>query len=242
MTTDTQRWRRIRALVESAMELSDAERSRWLDEACKGDAALRREVDELLVHDSPVEGLASPAPSRWVEALSDELGWMERQAESPGAEEPRAARSSGRRIGAYVLVREIGSGGMGKVYLARRDDAQYQKRVAIKLIKRGMDTDDILRRFKNERQILADLEHPNIARLLDGGATGDGLPYLVLEYVDGVPIDRWCDEHRATIRERIELFLAVCSAVHYAHQYLVVHRDLKPSNILVTPHGAPKLL
>jgi non-specific serine/threonine protein kinase/serine/threonine-protein kinase len=153
-----------------------------------------------------------------------------------------ASAVEGRRIGAFVLGREIGAGGMGKVYLAERADGQFRQRVAIKVIKRGMDTDEILRRFRNERQVLAELEHPNIARLYDGGATDDGLPYLALEFVDGVPIDRWCKQHGSTVRERIELFLLVCSAVHHAHQNLVVHRDLKPSNILVTSTGVPKLL
>jgi len=153
-----------------------------------------------------------------------------------------ASAVEGRRIGAFVLGREIGAGGMGKVYLAERADGQFRQRVAIKVIKRGMDTDEILRRFRNERQVLAELEHPNIARLYDGGATDDGLPYLALEFVDGVPIDRWCKQHGSTVRERIELFLLVCSAVHHAHQNLVVHRDLKPSNILVTSAGVPKLL
>jgi non-specific serine/threonine protein kinase/serine/threonine-protein kinase len=229
MTTDTARWRKIREVLETAMELSANERERFLDDACFGDATLRAQVEGLLRHDVSTHGPV-PSAARWIDDLAGRV-----------AIEPED-REAGRRIGAYVILREIGSGGMGKVYLAERDDQQYRKRVAIKLIKRGMDTDDILRRFKNERQILADLDHPNIARLLDGGATEDGLPYVVLEYVDGVRIDRWCDERRATIRERIELFLAVCSAVQYAHQNLVVHRDLKPSNMLVTAEGVPKLL
>ncbi len=131
---------------------------------------------------------------------------------------------------------------MGNVYLAIRADDQYRKRVAIKLIKRGMDTDTILRRFVMERQILANLEHPNIAQLLDGGTTTDGLPYFVMEYIEGQPITRYCDERRLTTAERLELFRHVCSALQYAHQHLVVHRDIKPSNIMVTAEGAPKLL
>jgi serine/threonine protein kinase len=232
MTTDTARWRKIREILETAIELPASERERFLEQACAGDATLRDEVESLLCHDART-GRVEPVAQHWMRELARAIDVV--------APEPESTES-GRRIGAYVLVREIGSGGMGKVYLAERDDRHFQKRVAIKLIKRGMDTDDILRRFKQERQVLANLEHANIARLLDGGATGDGLPYLVLEHVDGVPIDRWCDEHRATVRERIELFLAACSAVHYAHQNLVVHRDLKPSNILVTRDGVPKLL
>jgi serine/threonine protein kinase len=239
MTTDTERWRRIRALVETAMELSGAERERWIADSCGGDDALRREIDELLAHDVSEESSASRASS-WSAALGDLRSIPESVVAALAADTP--GRVEGMRIGAYSLVSEIGSGGMGKVYLAERDDAQYRKRVAIKVIKRGMDSDDILRRFKNERQILADLEHENIARLLDGGSTDGGQPYLVLEYVDGVPIDRWCDERRATIRERIVLFLAVCSAVEYAHERRAVHRDIKPSNILVTKSGVPKLL
>src|ERR1043165_2449698 len=131
----------------------------------------------------------------------------------------------------------IGAGGMGVVYLAERADQQFEMQVALKLIKRGMDTDSVLRRFQSERQILASLDHPNIARLLDGGTTDDGLPYFVMEYVNGQRIDRYTDERSLSIKERLGLFRQVCGAVSYAHQQLVVHRDLKPSNILVTPDG-----
>jgi len=131
---------------------------------------------------------------------------------------------------------------MGDVYLASRDDDQYRKEVAIKLVQRGFDTDDIRRRFRHERQILATLDHPNIARLIDGGTTETGLPYFVMEYVDGLPLNRYCDERKLNITERLKLFRTVCSAVHYAHQHLVIHRDIKPGNILVTQEGAPKLL
>ncbi len=146
------------------------------------------------------------------------------------------------RIGPYRILREIGRGGMGLVYLATRDDDRFHRRVAIKLIRKGMDTDDILRRFEHERQLLAAMNHPNIARLMDGGQTEDGRPYFVVEYVEGLPIDKHCDAHRLKISERLDLFRTVCSAVHYAHQNLVVHRDLKPSNILVTSAGEVKLL
>jgi serine/threonine protein kinase/tetratricopeptide (TPR) repeat protein len=148
----------------------------------------------------------------------------------------------GRRIGAYRIERELGRGGMGTVYLAVRADDQYQKQVAIKLIKRGMDTDYVLRRFRTERQILAGLEHPNIARLLDGGTTDDGLPFFVMEHVEGKSITDYADHHRLSALERLKMFRIVCKAVHYAHQHLVIHRDLKPSNILVTEDGTPKLL
>jgi serine/threonine-protein kinase len=148
----------------------------------------------------------------------------------------------GRRIGPYRLVREIGRGGHGTVYLATRDDAQFRKDVAIKLIRPGMDTADIVRRFRRERQILATLDHPHIAKLHDGGTTEDGLPYFVMEHVAGQPIDRFCDERSLPVSSRLELFRKVCAAAHFAHQNLVVHRDLKPANILVTADGEPKLL
>ena len=131
---------------------------------------------------------------------------------------------------------------MGTVYLAVRDDEAYRKEVAVKLVKRGMDTDGIVRAFRTERQILATLDHPNIARLLDGGTTDDGRPYFVMDYVEGVPLDVYCDAHTVSILDRLKLFRIVCSAVHYAHQHGVIHRDLKPGNILVTPGGVPKLL
>ncbi len=149
---------------------------------------------------------------------------------------------TGREIGEYRLIEKIGSGGMGTVYLAEHEGEGFSKRVALKFIKRGMDTSAVLKRFILERQILANLEHPNIARMLDGGSTGDGLPYFVMEYVEGEPITRYCDRHGLDARGRIELFIDVCSAVSYAHQKLVVHRDLKPSNILVTDNAEPKLL
>jgi len=148
----------------------------------------------------------------------------------------------GKRVGAYRLGELLGSGGMGAVYRAERADQQFEQEVAIKLLRGGSGSADVLRRFQNERQVLAGLQHPNIAQLLDGGATVEGAPYLVMEYVDGVPIDRYCEEKAASVVERLRLFRVVCEAVHYAHQNLVVHRDLKPSNILVRPDGVVKLL
>jgi eukaryotic-like serine/threonine-protein kinase len=133
-----------------------------------------------------------------------------------------------RRIGPYRVIRELGHGGMGTVYLAARDDDQYQKRVAIKVV-RGLDSAEVVRHFRRERQILAGLEHPNVARLLDGGTTEDGLPYLVMQHVEGQPIDRFCDERKLTVRERLELFQGVCAAVQHAHRNLLVHRDIKPA-------------
>src|SRR5581483_1299317 len=146
----------------------------------------------------------------------------------------------GRRIGVYQIIEVIAHGGMGEVYRAARVDGQYEKQVAVKLVRSGFGTEIILERFRHERQILATLDHPNIARLLDGGTTQDGIPYLVMELIEGIPIDQYCQRHDLTIPQRLELFVQVCSAVQYAHQRLVVHRDLKPSNILVTAEGMPK--
>src|SRR5262249_54423313 len=151
-------------------------------------------------------------------------------------------RGRPKRVGPYRLIRELGRGGMGTVYLAERADEQYQTKVAIKLVRPGMDTDFILQRFRRERQILAHLQHPHIARLLDGGATDDGLPYIVMEHIEGAKITEYCESHALSIDQRLLLFLDVCSAVGYAHRHFVVHRDIKPGNILVDETGSAKLL
>ncbi|MGA8310372.1 MAG: protein kinase, partial [Terriglobales bacterium] len=151
-------------------------------------------------------------------------------------------RIIGKRLGAYRVVRAIGHGGMAVVYLGERDDDNFRKSVAIKMVMPGPNSEDIFRRFRNERQALAAIDHPNIVKLLDGGSTEEGLPYLVMDYVDGMPIDQYCDVHRLSIKERLQLFRAVCSAVQYAHEQLIIHRDLKPGNILITRHGVPRLL
>ena len=218
---------RLKDIFHSARELPSSERAAFLTGACGSDEQLRREIEALLESDRAADDFIADPPARLV---ADAFG---------GSDDPSDA---GRMIGQYRLLECIGSGGMGAVYLANRADQQFQMQVAIKLIKRGMDTDSVLRRFQHERQILASLEHPNIARLLDGGTTEDGVPYFVMEYIDGHRIDRYAEEHRLSISERLELFRQVCGAVSYAHQRLVVHRDLKPSNILVTPAGVPKLL
>ncbi|MEN3332354.1 MAG: eukaryotic-like serine/threonine-protein kinase [Blastocatellia bacterium] len=224
--TGTDRWPQVEEILHHALGLPRGERAAYLIHACGGDEALRKEVESLLAFDEPEDGfLESPAPP----LVDADL-------------EPAAGIAPGHRIGAYEVAREIGTGGMGAVYEAVRADDQYRKQVAIKLIKRGMDTDFILRRFRNERQILANLDHPNIARLLDGGATEDGLPYLVMEYIEGQPITEYADERSLPTAERLKLFRSVCAAVEYAHQHLVIHRDIKPNNILVTAEGVPKLL
>jgi serine/threonine protein kinase len=221
------RFETLKDIFHAARELPAAERPAYLERACGADEPLRREIEALLESDRAADRfIADPPADLAVELFGGAQTHLD----------------VGRNIGQYKLLECIGSGGMGAVYLAERADRQFQMQVAIKLIKRGMDTDLVLRRFQHERQILASLEHPNIARLLDGGSTEDGVPYFVMEYIKGHRIDRYAEEHRLPISERLDLFRQVCGAVSYAHQHLVVHRDLKPSNILATPAGIPKLL
>jgi serine/threonine-protein kinase len=223
-----QRWDRVAAVFETALSLPLGERPAYLDEASSGDPELRREVEALLAADQAASGV-----------LERVVGHAARAATA--ADLTTVARA-GERLGAYEVIREIGHGGMGVVLLAVRADDTFRKTVAIKVVRRGASDPDVLRRFVAERQILADLEHPNIARLLDGGATDEGLPFLVIEHVEGAPLGAFCDAGRLGVKARLELFLKVCDAVQYAHGALVVHRDLKPSNILVTADGTPKLL
>ena len=232
--TDSNRWQRIEQLFQASVDLDPVARAAYLDEASAGDQAIRAEVEELLAADmNSGQFIETPAYS--------ETGWFGDAVTVPLSEEEQEKLSQ-RRLGPYKVIREIGFGGMGAVYLAARDDDEFEKQVAIKIVKRGMDSDFILRRFRNERQILASLDHPNIARLLDGGRTQDDLPYFVMEYIEGEPINRYCDSLKLSTADRLTLFLKVCSAVHYAHQNLVIHRDIKPANILVTADGVPKLL
>ncbi len=220
-------WIQAREILDAALQIPVEDRSPYLDNACP-DPELRRYVESLIIsYDKATEFLEQPAVTLLAES------W--REAESP---QPWI----GRRIGSYLIEKELGEGGMGTVFQAVRADDEYQKRVAIKLVKGGFASSFAITRFKAERQILAGLEHPNIARLLDGGRTEDGYPYLVMEFVDGVPIDEYCDAHRLTISQRLQLFRTVCDAVQFAHQNLIIHRDLKPGNILVTNDGVPKLL
>lgn len=221
-----ERWKKIKDIFHPAVDLPLVERRRFIDEHCEGDDELRDEVLALLAanEESPISFEKSAhTVTEFVTGLEEE-------------------DMVGRQIGAYRVEREIGRGGMGRVFLARRADDEFDKVVAIKLIKRGFDTDEIISRFKHERRILAALDHPYITRLFDGGTTEDGRPYLVMEYVEGLPLTRYCDEKRLSIDERLKLFLKVCEAVTYAHINLVVHRDLKPGNILITSDGNPKLL
>jgi TolB-like protein/Tfp pilus assembly protein PilF/tRNA A-37 threonylcarbamoyl transferase component Bud32 len=224
-----ERWKQLEAVFFPALDLPDDERSAFLERACAGDAELLKEAEALLAEHHSLEG--------FLEKPLVDL----RRSKAP-ATEPTAELLVGRRIGPYRLVAEIGRGGMGAVFEAMRDDGEFRHRVAIKLVQSEMSTDFVLRRFRNERQILAALDHPNIARLLDGGTTVDGRPYFVMEYIDGEPLTVYADARRLSLTERMGLFRQVCSAVAYAHRQLVIHRDLKPSNILVTPSGTAKLL
>src|SRR5262245_41202766 len=217
----------VEEIFHAALDCEPSEIDAFLDERCAGDEWLRREIGRLLdAYRAAGDFIATPVASVDASFFDDEL----------------PDRLIGQTIGHYQLEKRIGSGGMGVVYLARRADRQYEKLVAIKLIKRGMDSEAVLRHFRNERQILASFDHPNIARLLDGDTTEDGLPYFVMEYVEGVPIDEYCRREALSVTDRLQLFRQVCGAVSYAHRRAVIHRDLKPSNILVGADGVPKLL
>jgi tetratricopeptide (TPR) repeat protein len=220
----TDNWEQVQELFLAAADLPPEEQQRFLDSTCGVHSMLREEVESLLVADQAGgEGIAA--------ALKD-------AAQSLLGADPII----GARLGSWRVVREIGRGGMGAVYLAIRDDEQFRKQAALKLVRYGLDTPELLDRFRRERQILANLDHPYIARLIDGGSTPQGRPYLVLEYVEEQTIDAWLRDRNPSIQERCRLFLKVCEAVAYAHRNLVVHRDLKPGNILITADGSPKLL
>jgi serine/threonine protein kinase len=219
-----ERYRQIRSLYEAALDREGEERAAFLRTACQGDEDLFEQVNQLIItHDRTGGFLQNPL-------LTLDFG-----------SEP-FPRMEGRQIGAYRVLRELGRGGMGAVYLAARSDESFKRTVAIKVVRPHLDGTAVIRRFRHEREILAALDHPHIARLLDGGSTEEGLPYFVMEYVDGQPIDTWCNERSLTITERLSLFKGVCAAVEYAHTHLVVHLDLKPGNILVTADGTAKLL
>jgi len=223
------RFHRVDSVFDAALDVSVPDRAGLLDSACAGDADLRAAVEELLLaHDSSAAFLNGSA-AEFAAPLLD------------GGERRSASLPLGERIGPFCIVREIGYGGMGTVYLAERSDGHFEQRVALKLI-RHATSGALVTRFLEERRILALLQHPRIAHLVDGGVLADGAPWFAMEYVDGVPIDRYCDAKAASIDERLTLFDAVCDAVQHAHAHLIVHRDLKPSNILVTADGGIKLL
>ncbi len=217
---------RVADLFAAALDLPESRRDAFLEGACAGDAVLRAELESLFAaHDRSGGFLDVLDPGRTAALIDSTDETME-----------------GRRVGPYRLLRELGRGGMGVVYLAERAEGGFEQRVAVKLVKRGMDSEAILRRFVAERQILAGLDHPNIARLLDGGLTEDGQPFFALEYIEGEPLLDTCNARRLCVEARLELFEQACRAVEYAHGRLVVHRDLKPSNLLVTAEGQVKLL
>jgi serine/threonine-protein kinase len=220
---NSDRWQKIEFLFEEALKLDSSERENYLFKESGDDKEIFDEVISLLREDSNIhtilrEDLSGPAK------LSDSINY------------------EGKVIGTYKIIQKIATGGMGSVFLAERADGQFEQKVALKLIKAGLNSLEIIKRFQYERQILARLQHPNIARLLDGGLTDEGLPYFTMEYVEGEPIDKYCNTHNLSIDERLKLFLKVCSAIHYAHRNLVIHRDLKPGNILITKDGNVKLL
>lgn len=222
-----EKYQQVKEIYQGVLESAPDKRDGFLAGACNGDEDLRREVEALLAFREEAEGfIETPAFAAGARLLASN------QSES----------LEGQRIGQYRLIAEIGRGGMGVVYRAARSDDQFQKEVAIKIVRLGLDTEDMRRRFRHERQILAAIDHPNIAKLLDGGTTQDGRPYLVMDYVDGVPLTTYCDQQQLSITPRLKLFLSVCSAVSYAHQNLVIHRDIKAANVLVTTDGVPKLL
>jgi eukaryotic-like serine/threonine-protein kinase len=228
-----ERWAQIRQIFEGAIERAPKDRAAYLRVVCARDDEMRREVESLLdSHDDASGFLAKPAA---------DLGYTLHYAGEESGEYP-----AGFRAGPYQLEKRIGHGGMGSVWLAtafgNSQNPGNSQKVAVKLVKRGMDTSEILRRFRMERQVLASLDHPNIARLIDGGSTPEGMPYLAMEYVEGKPIDQFCESQASAITDRLKLFLDVCAAVQYAHQNLVVHRDIKTGNILVTQAGVVKLL
>ena len=218
------RFQRLQELFDAAVALAPAERERFVDVACADDAALRTELEALLAADALAhDPLAASVAQGTAEHFDDAAPWL------------------GRRIGNYRILRELGRGGMGSVFLAERADAEYESRVAIKLI-RGFPTSAALERLRRERQLLAGLVHPHIARLLDGGTTDEGQPYLVMDYVDGALFAQWLDSKRPTLAQRLRLFQQLCEAVHHAHQNLIVHSDLKPANVMVRRDGTPALL
>ena len=218
LSVEPERWQKVKELMLSAAELAPSDRSTFLNEACGSDESLRQSVDSLLVADQAAEDFLEEPAYRVFE------------------------RPLPSRIGPYKVLRELGRGGMGTVYLAVRGDGDYGVRVALKVLEPRLAHGDFVRRFRAEGHVLARLRHPNIAALLDGGTSPEGLPYLVMEYVRGTPVDLYCRDRDLPLEQQLRLFQRVCSAVQFAHRSLVVHRDLKPSNILVTYDGVPKLL
>ncbi|HWH76309.1 MAG TPA: serine/threonine-protein kinase, partial [Candidatus Binatus sp.] len=226
---DQERWRLVESIFEQSLQREKPARDEFLRAVCRDDQELISEVEELLAHHEIAEGKSF---------LSSHIGIDGTPLFEAHLEDPYI----GMELGPYVIKRRQASGGMGNVYLAVRQ-ADFRQQVAIKILKRGMDSEDILRRFRNEIQVLASLsKHPNIAALQDAGTTKEGLPFFVMEYVDGEPLDSYCGKHKLTIRQRVDLLLRVCAAVDFAHRHMIIHRDLKMSNILIRVDGIPKLI
>jgi tetratricopeptide (TPR) repeat protein len=219
-----ERWQEARRVFHACVDLSAQDRANFLERECAGDAALKSEVESLLANSDKNRSFMESPPAETSFAKADRESWL------------------GRRMGAYEILAPLGEGGMGEVFRAVRADGQYRQEVAIKVVRQGLDGDFALARFRAERQILASLDHPNIARLFDGGITEGGRPYFVMELIEGEPIDQYCERLNLPTPKRLELFCDVCGAVQYAHTRLIVHRDLKPANILVTADGVVKLL
>ncbi|HMW03239.1 MAG TPA: serine/threonine-protein kinase, partial [Acidobacteriota bacterium] len=229
---DAAQHQRLSELFLAALEVDAANRANWVLNACENDRALSDQLEQLLAAHVCSAGLLDQTPvfDAGLELIARELPTQP------------ATYPIGHRVGKYRLMRQIGQGGMGVVFAAHHEGVPGGKPVAVKILKRGMDTEAIVRRFQTEYRILASLEHPFIARFYDGGTTSDGLPYFVMELVSGLPIDEFCRQHRLSISDQLRLFQKVCDAIQYAHRHLVVHRDIKPSNILVLADGTPKLL
>jgi serine/threonine-protein kinase len=226
---DAQRWSRVTAVFDDLCDAPAGDREALLDKLCGDDHEFRREVLSLLAAEAAGGALDVRLPQLRISVAAD---WA-RDSEAPPA---------GATIGNWKILSELGRGGMGVVMLAERLDGQFEQRVALKLIKRGMDSEAVLSRFLRERQILARLSHPQIARLLDGGMADDGRPYFVMEFVAGVPLTQFCRDHSLGLRARLECVLQVCTALQFAHRQLVVHLDIKPSNVIVSESGEVKLL
>jgi non-specific serine/threonine protein kinase/serine/threonine-protein kinase len=214
---DSERQRKLEELHSGALKRDAGERDEFLRQACGGDAELRRAVESLLGYEQKLDGFLEAPPM---------------QASAVDTEVDREQSQAGQTLGPYRLLQPIGAGGMGEVWLAEQRQP-VRRRVAIKLIKAGMDTREVVARFESERQALALMDHPNIAKVFDAGATPQGRPYFVMEYVTGLPITEYCDRHKMALRQRLELFMHVCEGVQHAHQKAIIHRDLKPTNILV---------
>ncbi len=220
---DSDRWQKLKDIFTEAVELTPESRSAYLSELRVNEKTLSEELAELIASEEESENFLKK---------SFEINF----------DLPSAQTFIGARIGNYKIQREIGRGGMGAVFEAARQDGEFEQKVAVKLTDNGFLSDEFRRRFKNERQILAALAHPNIVRLFDGGILPNRTPYFVMEYVEGVSLNRFCRENEVDLDAKLDVFLQVCAAVAYAHQQLIVHRDLKPSNILVTKNGQVKLL